>query len=201
MNVLLRRLSILFSVALALLLPEAVRADDEYVRHQIESPVPDGATLEGSVRFLRPNGSLEGSGGFVNGKLEGPWDAFLSDGQRAITVTFRAGAADGAVTIYYRTGDGAPSGTASLEGVVKLTVFEGEVVTWHPDGKKQSERLFENGRLKTARGWGKDGNELAPAAALELANKFTAADLKFIGRCVDVLQSVATRGKRVAPAK
>lgn len=193
------------ALAFSTLVARLPAQQENYTAYIVETQSAVGTPLDGPVRLLRPNRTLVGEGRCVAGKLEGVWRGFLEKGFQISSVTFLHHELDGPVTIHHdpKPGSGEKVGIPSLTGTVRKagTQFEGTVTSFRADGSKLSERTFDaDGKLTGARGWKDGGAEMDEAEARRVAEKLTAADLKFIGIMQTIFRNGTREGRRTSPA-
>ncbi len=189
-----------FAVVLALLLPAAASAQDDYTRHSVQI-ASTTEPLNGAARLLRPDGILEGEGTLKASLLEGEWAAFTSDGKKLVSITYRDGVRQGAVKVFFRASAGDAAGKVRMEGKMVDGAFEGSAASWHPSGSKRTQRTYAKGKLTAAQAWREDGDEAPAATASKIAEEDSKADLALVEACERVLRDVIAKGKRVAPGK
>jgi antitoxin component YwqK of YwqJK toxin-antitoxin module len=127
----------------------------------VEGQYLDGKS-EGKWNFWGTNGKVIKTETYRNGKFDGAWTLFREDGSKERDVSYKAGKRDGKWILYDAAGKNKPVEQQEYKADDSKAEAnpDGTWINWYPDGKKKSETHFKNGQIDGEQTrWYPDGNK------------------------------------------
>lgn len=124
----------------------------------------DGAP-HGAWQIAGQGGRLRALGAFNRGKRTGSFIFWNATGVRVAHVPYEEDEKNGTLALWYPTRTRGPDAQQRLEQPYAMGKRDGATLSWHADGQRRGEYVFENGRLLEVRGWDERGRPLNEAQA------------------------------------
>lgn len=159
-------------------------------------------TPSGPCRIYDDLGRLMLTGTLSDGKMDGTWTSFSSQGARLplLKWSYRNSLRNGLVQMWYGPlAYPEASGHLNTEGTFLDGAYDGTVTAYYPSGAKKSMRMYDRGTLKNCRYWSPEGVEHSATEAVAEANRETKADLDYIASEEDgVTRALAQAHRKIA---
>ncbi len=127
-------------------------------------------TYHGPVEIWATPSHKQAAGRFRHGLADGLWTFWDSGGTKIVEFNYRADSFSGAVKMYFSTDDGPRlRGKIKFRGSFLDGEWEGSVMSYYPDGRNRSERVYRNGVIAEAYAQNTRGQRMSPEAAMEVA--------------------------------
>ena len=130
----------------------------------------DGAP-NGAYELRMPDGRLRILGAFAKGRRTGTFLFWASTGARIAVIPYDDDAKVGTVALWYRAGDPQGEPRRKLEAAYAAGVRHGITRSWHANGRRRAEYLYERGSLAAAQAWSESGAPLAEPEARRVAER------------------------------
>lgn len=158
-----------------------------------------GRPESGPCRIYDSRHRLMMAGVLHEGKMDGKWTSFASDGSRLAEMSFRAGVPDGPVIMWF--GPFAypdARGRVKLSGVFRNGKFDGVVTRYHPSGSKRCVRRYDHGVLVQAQLWSPDGVKQPAAWAEREAVDELKADRTYVNDLETIVRQALAKARRIS---
>ena len=188
----------LLSLVLCLGVMPAGFAATEPTKHppEVRGTKVNGA-YDGPVEIWLPTGVKQAAGKFNQGQPDGVWTFWDSGGTRIAELTYRDGTFAGSVISWHGTAAGPRDrGKLRLRGSFMDGMWHGSVLTYYPDGRMRSERVYNEDNLTGAFANNPQGRPLDSDAALKIAAEDESQD----NAIVDTLDNFLRRWAVNPPA-
>ncbi len=185
-----RFLSLLCLLALAVFTLTG-RAEEKPVK---PDPIVKGAKVDGMhqgpVEIWSTPSTRQAAGHYRNGRPDGRWTFWNEEGIKLVEITYVSGTFTGAVTMWHGGGvDPRDKGKLKLRGSFMEGDWQGSILTYYPNGRMRSERVYEGGVIVDAYARSPNGQNLPP----EQAKKIAAEDEQIDNAFVDALDEFIRR--------
>ncbi len=128
-----------------------VNSDDTLLRLVNGTWYYRGKTFSGTIRHNYPDGKIQASQDYFNGREEGIYLSFYPDGSKEAIRYYRDGEKDSTHTGWW------PNGNLRYEYHFKKGVYEGDFKEWYVSGKPMKQILYHNGKESEGKGWRENG--------------------------------------------
>lgn len=136
---------------------------------------------DGPVEIWLSTGVKQAAGKFNQGQPDGVWTFWDSGGTRIAELTYRDGTFAGNVISWHGTAAGPRDrGKLRLRGSFMDGMWHGSVLTYYPDGRMRSERVYNEDNLTGAFANNPQGQPLDSDAALKIAAEDEGQDNAFV---------------------
>jgi antitoxin component YwqK of YwqJK toxin-antitoxin module len=152
----------------------------------------DGAP-NGAYELRMPDGRLRILGAFAKGRRTGTFLFWASSGARIAVVPYDDDAKVGTVAVWYSPSAPQAEPRRKLEAAFAAGVRHGITRSWHADGRRRTEYLYERGNLVAANAWSASGASLAESEARRTAEQDAVADADFLS---GLERTIAENGPR-----
>ncbi len=139
----------------------------------------DGAP-NGAYELRMPDGRLRIVGAFAKGRRTGTFLFWGSTGERIAVVPYDDDAKVGTVAVWYSSPGPQGEPRRKLEAAYAAGVRHGITRSWHANGRRRTEYLYERGDLVTVEAWSDSGVPLPEPEARRVAERDAAADADFL---------------------
>lgn len=120
-------------------------------------------------------------GEFNNGKADGTWSFWDDDGTKIAELNYRDGTFNGSVTMWQGTAAGPRArGKLKLRGSFVDGMWQGSVLTYYPDGRDRSERIYDQDEITAAYAYDIHGRAMPAAQAKKVATSDERVDNAFV---------------------
>lgn len=148
-------------------------------------PIVHGAkvngTYDGRVEIWATATTKTAEGEFNNGKADGTWTFWDDDGTKIAELNYRDGTFNGAVTMWQGTAAGPRArGKLKLRGSFVDGMWQGSVLTYYPDGRDRSERIYDQDEITAAYAYDIHGKAMPTAQAKQVAVSDERIDNAFV---------------------
>jgi len=153
--------------------------------------------VDGSIECRDPDGKLRMAGTFVDGKEDGPWVFYDSQGIKMADLAMKRGSLSGSCTFYYSSL--APAGAAGkiqVEFLFDETGRTGYYSAFYPTGKKMIMAELQGRQVKTAHSWDELGKVDNPATTAAITVKAIASDDQLLADLGREEQMFMTQSRR-----
>ena len=150
-------------------------------------------TPNGAYELRSPDGGLRILGAFAKGRRTGTFLFWASTGARIAVVPYDDDAKVGTVAVWFAPATPQGEPRRKLEAAYAAGVRHGLTRSWHANGRRRSEYLYERGKLTAVAAWNEAGAPLAEAEARRVAERDFAADAEFFA---SLERTIAENGPR-----
>jgi len=135
----------------------------------------------GQVEIWASPTHKQAAGNFRNGLPDGQWIFWDSGGTKIAEFNYRAGTFSGAVKFYFNTDDGPKwRGKMKFRGSFLDGEWEGSVMSYYPDGRNRTERVYRDGVVADAYAYNVNGKAFNAADAMKIALEDEAIDNAYV---------------------
>jgi len=150
-------------------------------------------TPNGAYELRSPDGGLRILGAFAKGRRTGTFLFWASTGARIAVVPYDDDAKVGTVAVWFAPATPQGEPRRKLEAAYAAGVRNGLTRSWHANGRRRSEYLYERGNLTAVAAWNEAGAPLVEAEARRVAERDFAADAEFFA---SLERTIAENGPR-----
>lgn len=136
-------------------------------------------TPNGAYELRMPDGRLRILGAFAKGRRTGTFLFWASTGARIAVIPYDDDAKVGTVALWYAPAIPLDEPRRKLEAAHAAGVRHGLTRSWHANGRRRTEYLYERGSLVAAQAWNESGAPLAEPEVRRVAEHDVAADAEF----------------------
>jgi len=168
---------------------------------------PDGATVadyvvsgacrdgaaNGAYELRMPDGRPRVLGAFAKGRRTGTFLFWASTGARIAVIPYDDDAKVGTVALWYAPATPQGEPRRKLESAYAAGVLHGLTRSWHANGARRAEYLYERGSLATAKAWSESGATLTEPEARRSAERDRVTDADFYA---SLERTIAENGPR-----
>lgn len=172
---------LLFTALCIGLMPAARAADST------EKPPPQvkgtkvAGVYHGAVEIWATPTVKQASGKYRDGEPDGKWTFWDDSGTKIVEFNYQSGTFTGAVTMWYDTASGPRTrGKIKFRGSFVDGMWAGSVLTYYPDGKMRSERVYVDGVVSQSYAYNPRGQTLSDEDAKRVAAEDEAIDNAYV---------------------
>jgi antitoxin component YwqK of YwqJK toxin-antitoxin module len=159
-----------------LLADEANSKPDPQVRGTQVNGVYDGKVEIWSTPAIK-----QAAGDYANGEPDGTWTFWDESGTKIVEFNYQLGTFTGAVTMWYDASTGPRvRGKIKFRGSFNDGMWAGSVLTYYPDGKMRSERVYTEGVVSQSYAYNPRGQALTSEDAKRVAAEDEATDNAYV---------------------
>lgn len=156
------------------------QADTPKARPEVRGTKVNGV-YDGPIEIWLSTGEKQAAGKFNQGQPDGVWTFWDNGGTRIAELTYRDGTFSGSVTSWHGTAAGPRDrGKLRLRGSFMDGMWHGSVLTYYPDGRMRSERVYNEDSLTGAFANNPKGEAFDTATALKIAAEDESVDNAFV---------------------
>lgn len=149
---------------------------------------------DGPVEIWLATGEKQAAGNFNQGQPDGVWTFWDTGGTRIAELTYRNGSFAGGVNAWLGTAAGPRDrGKLRLRGSFMGGMWHGSVLTYYPDGRMRSERVYNEDTLTEAFANTPQGKPLDSATALKIAAEDENQDNAFVDNLDNFVRRCAVK--------
>ena len=138
---------------------------------------------DGSCKIIDDHGNLMLAGVLKNGKMDGEWKAYGSNGDCLVAINYADGVRNGKVEMWYgKVAFPDAKGRLKLAGTFSAGSYHGIVTRYFPTGARTSERQYQYGLITKAQYWSSNGAPESSERSLQLEKEEVAADLGYLSQ-------------------
>lgn len=143
----------------------------------------------GSYRLYNSREALQASGQFKDGRRDGVWTFWDSQGSKIVELSYERGMRQGGYHMWYGSfAYPTSTGNRNIEGEFLGDREHGKKWSWWPRGSRQCEVDFSNGEATHARCWTESGEALTQDEAWDAARRQSEADAAYIATLDEVVE-------------
>jgi|UniRef100_UPI004049DCAF antitoxin component YwqK of YwqJK toxin-antitoxin module len=136
---------------------------------------------DGKVEIWSTPTVKQAAGGFANGEPDGTWTFWDESGTKIVEFNYQLGPFTGAVTMWYDTSAGPRiRGKIKFRGSFDDGMWAGSVLTYYPDGKMRSERVYTDGVVTQSYAYNPRGQTLSEEDAKRVATEDESTDNAYV---------------------
>jgi hypothetical protein len=144
---------------------------------------------DGTGQILDAKGRVRASGKLVSGRVDGSWDFFESTGITLAKLQFSHGHLNGPIQLNFGSQvNPAAAGKTETNGAFLDDSPVGEWSAQDQTGRVFNTRVYEHGRIISARGIDDQGQPLSTEAAMARARQLEAADQQLVNTLLAFLR-------------
>jgi hypothetical protein len=163
------------ALALAAAILLAVGPDASAQPDVVTGTCRDGAP-NGAYELAMPDGRPRIVGAFAKGRRTGTFLFWSAGGARIAVIPYEDDAKIGTVALWYPPAIPRDAPRRKLESAYAAGVLHGHTRSWHANGKRRAEYLYERGVLAAASAWSESGAPLLEPDARHLAERDRGTD-------------------------
>lgn len=172
-------------------------AKDWTIELTSNAPLPSG-----SCSIYDAQHRLMLKGDLFEGKMDGTWISYGSDGGLLASITYHQGQKNGPVKMWfsYLSGPSA-AGRIKLTGAFVDGEYDGTVTRLYSSGEPQIVRIYKNGIIQSSRYWSQNGQESSKTIASNNAKSFNFQDVQYFGSIENmVTQALDSARREIKPS-
>lgn len=172
---------ILLALLLVSILPGRAFAEES------AKPVPEArgqkvnGVFDGDVEIWETPEYRQAAGKYYHGEPDGKWTFWDEAGIKITEITYRTGSFNGSVTMWHNSAAGPRyRGKLKMRGSFNEGSWQGSVLTYYPNGKLRSERVYANGVVTDAYAYNAKEKTIVKEEAIKVAQKDEIADNAYV---------------------
>lgn len=147
---------------------------------------------DGDVEIWFNNRAKQAEGRFRNGEPDGQWTVWDESGTKIAEVNYQAGTFSGAVTMWYDSSTGPRvRGKLKFRGSFLDGMWEGSILTYYPNGRNRSERVYKDGEITAVYAYNQKGQSFTEQDAQRIAVEDEKSDNAFVDALDEYLRKIA----------
>jgi len=172
---------LLLSLSLATISASSVTAQDGGQPNPIVHGTKMVGVYHGTVEIWANPSFKRAEGEYRHGDPDGKWTFWDEAGIKILEINYQIGAFYGSFTMWYNAASGPDyRGKLKSRGSFLDGMWQGSILTYYPNGKLRSERIYVDGVVHEALAYEPQGKGISKEESMKIAMRDEEADNAFV---------------------